>query len=350
MATKMRTGRMTVKTTTKAPGEPKKNTSIKPKVTTTPSVTVTGQRKFTEGATTAEGQWKEYGSTPRDEYYQGYGKKTKHQKLKDDQMKAFREKERGMGGRLLAKEVRFDPTDKAKPMENGLPTRYQVDYYNPTTEKAAYETESRRRYAEEGSPVMKTKKLAASTPSRKLEVSPKRKETVSKAIEAPGGKGRKIKNTPRVGGSIQKNKITKTNLNIKGQIAGAKFRKEEKLAGAYTRSKKYADQNTPEDVKKGANVAAGAFSKEKKAGYKSLRSDIKSEMKGASKLNVSPEAKAGYKKELKGALKDTRKSQKFEKKEQAGKTKYFNKSKMNETVEKRPSMKGRMQAGKMRYS
>jgi len=336
----MRTSR---KATT-GPGDPKKNTGIKPKVTTTPSVTVTGQRKFTEGATTAEGQWKEYGSTPRDEYYQGYGKKTKHQKLKDDQLKAFRERERGMGGKLLAKEVRFDPTDKAKPMENGLPTRYQVDYYNPTTEKAAYETESRRRYAEEGSPVMKTRKLAASTPSRKLEISPKRKETVSKAIEAPGGKSKSFKKQGSVTGRL------KSQGGLAGGSEGRKFRKEEKLAGAYTRSKKYADQNSPEDVKKGANVAAGAFSKEKKAGYKSLRSDIKSEMKGASKLNVSPEAKAGYKKELKGALKDTRKSQKFEKKEQAGKTKYFSKSKMNETVEKKPSMKGRMQAGKMRYS
>jgi hypothetical protein len=336
----MRTSR---KATT-GPGDPKKKTGIKPKVTTTPSVTVTGQRKFTEGATTAEGQWKEYGSTPRDEYYQGYGKKTKHQKLKDDQMKAFREKERGMGGKLLAKEVRFDPTDKAKPMENGLPTRYQVDYYNPTTEKAAYETESRRRYAEEGSPVMKPKKLAASTPSRKLEVSPKRKEIVSKAIEGPSGQGRSFKKKGSVTGRL------KPQGGLAGGAEGRKFRKEEKLAAAYTRSKKYADQNTPEDARKGANVAAGAFSKEKKAGYKSLRSDIRSEMKGASKLNVSPEAKAGYKKELKGALKDTRKSQKFEKKEQAGKTKYFNKSKMNETVEKRPSMKGRMQAGKMRYS
>jgi hypothetical protein len=339
----MRKGRMTVKTTTKP------NTGIKPKVTTTPSVTVTGQRKFTEGATTAEGQWKEYGSTPRDEYYQGYGKKTKHQKLKDDQMKAFREKERGMGGKLLAKEVRFDPTDKAKPMENGLPTRYQVDYYNPTTEKAAYEAESRRRYAEEGSPVMKTRKLTQSNTSLKPMTPQKRTEMVNKAIQAPGGKTRQFKNTPRVGGPIQKNKITKTKLNVKGQIEGAKFRREEKLAGAYERSKKYADQNTPEDVRKGANVAAGAFSKEKKAGYKSLRSDIKSEIKGASKLNVSPEAKAGYKKELKGALKDTRKSQKFEKKEQVGKTKYFTKAKMNETVKKTPSMKPVNQAGKTRY-
>lgn len=338
MATKMRTGRTTVKTTTKP------NTGIKPKVTTTPETTVTGKRKFSEGATTAEAQWKEYGSTPRDEYYQGYGKKTKHTKLKDDQMKAFRERERGMGGKLLAKEVRFDPTDKAKPMENGLPTRYQVDYYNPTTEKAAYETESRRRYAEEGSPVMKTRKLPQSNTSLKPMLPQKRTEMVNKAIEAPGGKSKSFKKQ----GSVT-NRL-KSQGGLAGGAEGRKYRKEEKLAGAYTRSKKYADQNTPEDVKKGANVAAGAFSKEKKAGYKSLRKDIKSEIKGASKLNVSPEAKAGYKKELKGALKDTRKSQKFEKKEQAGKTKYFTKSKMAETVKKTPSMKGRMQAGKMRYS
>ncbi len=50
------------------------------------------------------------------------------------------------------------------------------------------------------------------------------------------------------------------------------------------------------------------------------------------------------------AIKDVRKSQKFEKKEMAGKTKYFNQSTMADTVEKTPSMKGRKQAGKMRYS
>ena len=50
------------------------------------------------------------------------------------------------------------------------------------------------------------------------------------------------------------------------------------------------------------------------------------------------------------AIRDTRKAQKFEKKEQVGKTSYFTKSKMNEKVEKKTGMKGRMQAGKMRYS
>jgi hypothetical protein len=154
---------------------------------------------------------------------------------------------------------------------------------------------------------------------------------VNKAIEAPAGKRRQIKKNPRVSGPIQKNKLTKTDLNIKGQIAGAKFRKEEKLAGAYTRTKSLADEN------QGPNVVAGAFSKEKKAGYKAMRSDLKAARK-----------ETGVK--IGSAMRDTRKAQKFEKKEQVGKTSYFTKAKMNEKVEKKPGMKGRMQAGKMRYS
>lgn len=343
MATKMRTGRMTVKTTTKPTG-------IKPKVINAPETTVTGQRKFTAGATTAEAQWKEYGRFPADEYYPGLGKKTKHQKVAGDQMKSFRERDREMGVKLLAKEVRWDPTDKAKPLnEKGLPTRYQVDYYDPVKEKGAYETESRRRYAEEGSPVMKTRKLQQSTPNLKLAAKKKEVEMVPKAIEGPSGKGRKMKKNPKVFGTIQKNKLTKTDYNVKGQIAGVKFRKEEKLAGAYERTKKYARQNSPEDGGKGSNVAFGLYSKEKKAGYKSLRKDIKSEIKGSKNLSVDQELKSAYKNEMKAALKDARKSQKFEKKEAAGKTRYFTKSKLAETVKKTPSMKPITQAGKTRY-
>lgn len=321
----MRTSR---KATT-GPGGPKKKTGIKPKVTTTPSVTVTGQRKFTEGATTAEGQWKEYGSTPRDEYYQGYGKKTKHQKLKDDQMKAFREKERGMGGKLLAKEVRFDPTDKAKPMENGLPTRYQVDYYNPTTEKAAYETESRRRYTEEGSPVMKTRKAQQLPQTKATLISPKKKtEMVNKAIQAPAGKTKSFKKQ----GSVT------DRLKSKGALAGGaegrKYRKEEKLAGSYERTKALVSDRE--------GMGLSPKNKNKQAMLKDFTGELKSARKSATDKRT--------KTNLTGAIKDVRKSQKFEKKEMAGKTKYFNKSKMADTVEKKPSMKGRMQAGKMRYS
>ena len=323
MATKMKTGRMTVKTTTKP------NTGIKPKVTTTPSVTVTGQRKFTEGATTAEGQWKEYGSTPRDEYYQGYGKKTKHTKLKDDQMKAFREKERGMGGKLLAKEVRFDPTDKAKPMENGLPTRYQVDYYNPKTEKAAYETESRRRYAEEGSPVMKTRKAQQLPQTKATLISPKKKtEMVSKAIQAPAGKTKSFKKQGSVTDRLKSKGV------LAGGAEGRKYRKEEKLAGSYERTKALVSDRE--------GMGLSPKNKNKQAMLKDFTGELKSARKSATDKRT--------KTNLTGAIKDVRKSQKFEKKEMAGKTKYFNKSKMADTVEKKPSMKGRMQAGKMRYS
>jgi hypothetical protein len=321
----MRTSR---KATT-GPGDPKKKTGIKPKVITTPEATVTGQRKFTPGATTAEAQWKEYGSTPADAYYQGYGKKTKHTKLKDDQMKAFREKDRGMGVKLLAKEVRFDPTDKAKPMENGLPTRYQVDYYNPTTEKAAYEAESRRRYAEEGSPVMKTRKAQQLPQTKATLISPKKKpEMVSKAIEAPAGKTKSFKKQ----GSVT------DRLKSKGALAGGaegrRYRKEEKLAGSYERTKALVSDRE--------GMGLSPKNKNKQAMLKDFTGELKSARKSATDKRT--------KTNLTGAIKDVRKSQKFEKKEMAGKTKYFNKSKMADTVEKTPSMKGRKQAGKMRYS
>jgi hypothetical protein len=321
----MRTSR---KATT-GPGDPKKNTGIKPKVTTTPETTVTGQRKFTPGATTAEAQWKEHSTVPNYEYYPGLGKKTKHQKLKDDQMKSFRERDREMGVKLLAKEVRWDPTNKAKPLdEAGRPTRYQVDYYNPTTEKAAYETESRRRYAEEGSPVMKTRKAQQLPQTKATLISPKKKtEMVSKAIQAPAGKTKSFKKQ----GSVT------DRLKSKGALAGGaegrKFRKEEKLAGSYERTKALVSDRE--------GMGLSPKNKNKQAMLKDFTGELKSARKSATDKRT--------KTNLTGAIKDIRKSQKFEKKEMAGKTKYFNKSKMADTVEKKPSSKGVYQAGKLRY-
>jgi len=327
----MRTSR---KATT-GPGDPKKKTGIKPKVTTTPETTVTGKRKWETAPTTAEGQWEYDGKFPRHEYEPGLGKKTKHQKLSGEELKSFRQKDREMGVKLLAKEVRWDPTDKARSKMDGLPSRYQADYYNPKTEKAAYETESRRRYAEEGSPVMKTRKAQQLPQTKATLISPKKKtEMVSKAIQAPGGKTRQVKNTPRVGGPIQKNKITKTKLNIKGQIEGAKYRKEAKLAGSYERTKALVSD------REGMGLSP------KNKNKQSMLKDFTGELKSARKSATDKRTKTN----LTGAIKDVRKSQKFEKKEMAGKTKYFNKSKMADTVEKTPSMKGRKQAGKMRYS
>jgi len=322
MATKMRTGRMTVKTTTKGPGDPTKPKNLK-------QVTVTGDRGYND----QEKEFLKLGNRSY-EYYPGLGKKAGGVKLTPSELEEFNKNYESQGGKLKYKEVRYDPKD---PINKGGVKRFQGDYAHPTKEKQYYKSQPKinpatPQKAPEKIPVgsLPTRKLTTSTPTRTLATAPKKKEMVSKAIEAPAGKGRKMKNTPRVGGSIQKNKLTKTDLNIKGQIAGAKFRREEKLAGAYTRTKSLADEN------QGPNVRAGAFSKEKKAGYQALRSDLKAARKETG-------VKVG------SALRDARKSQKFEKKEQVGKTKYFTKAKMSEQVEKKPGMKGRMQAGKMRY-
>ena len=329
MATKMRTGRMTVKTTTKP------STGIKPKVTTTPEVTVKGKMEKDAYKMTAQEQYAKYGNNKWSDTYSDIGRKTKTSRLTADELKAFRKSEReGYGSKLIPKEVRVSPTLSAKDRssaDNARLGQYQVDYFDPNKDKAVYEADSRRRYAEEGSPVMKTRKLTSSNPQIKLAPKKKEVEMVPKAIEGPSGKGRQMKKNPKVFGTIQKNKLTKTDLNIKGQIQGVKFRKEAKLAGAYERTKSLADEG------QGPKVVAGAFSKEKKSGYKDMRSDLRAARKETG-------VKVG------SAIRDTRKAQKFEKKEQAGKTKYFTKSKMAETVKKTPSMKGRMQAGKMRYS
>jgi hypothetical protein len=243
-----------------------------------------------------------------------------------------------MGYNMKAKEVWYAKgSEGAEGAKYGKPGPHQVYYADPSKEKQYYKSPAKVTPA---TPVktpekvevgkLPTRKLGSSTPSRSLATATKKTEMVNKAIEGPAGKRRQMKKNPRVSGPIQSNKLTKTDLNVKGQIAGAKFRREEKLAGAYTRTKALADEN------QGPNVVAGAFSKEKKAGYKTMRSDLKAARKETG-------VKVG------SAIRDTRKAQKFEKKEQVGKTSYFTKAKMNEKVEKKPGMKGRMQAGKMRY-
>ena len=347
----MRKGRMTVKTTTKPVSKPSSDrfTTGKSGVKTTPTVTVTGTRKEFVPPKDVEGQWKYYGKDPRHEYEPGLGKKTKHKKLSPEELDRFNAEERKRGMQLIAKEVRWDPTDKSKEWQGAMPGRFQSDYYDPTKDKAIYD-----RYAEKSKAVVKAGALTkpgATTKSEKPKGLPagtqeyskpgprKPVEMVYKAIQAPGGKTRQVKNTPRVGGPIQKNKITKTKLNIKGQIEGAKFRREEKLAGAYTRTKE-AIQKKGDDAS--WNMGLSPKNKTKQAMLKDFKGELKTTKKSATDK--------GTKKAAKSSIKDVRKSQRFEKKEMAGKTKYFTKSKMAEQVEKKPSMKGRMQAGKMRYS
>jgi len=314
MATKMRTGRMTVNTTTKAPGEPEKK---KDKYAGYNEI----EKEFLRG-------------TKTDDYVPGGGRYSKGiVKMNPSQLEEFNKQNLAKGGKLKYKEVRYDPNN---PMNKDGVNSFQGDFAHPERDKKFYQTpvnftpKNQVKTPEKGEVgKLPTRKLTQSTPSPTL-IQKKKPEMVNKAIEAPAGKRRQIKKNPRVSGPIQKNKLTKTDLNIKGQIEVAKFRREEKLAGAYTRTKALADEN------QGPRVVAGAFSKEKKAGYKTMRSDLRAARKETG-------VKVG------SAIRDTRKAQKFEKKEQVGKTKYFTKEKMAEQVEKKPGMKGRMQAGKMRY-
>ncbi len=346
----MRKGRMTVKTTTKPVSKPSSDrfTTGKSGVKNTPEVTVTGQRKWESPPKDLEGQWKYYGKDPRHEYEPGLGKKTKHQKLSAEELDRYNAEERKGGMQLIAKEVRWDPTDKSKEWIGARPGRFQADYYDPIKDKAVYD-----RYAEKRKSVVKAGALTkpgATTKSAKPTGLPagtqeyskpgprKPVEMVNKAILPPSGKGRQFKNTPRVGGPIQKNKVTKANLNIKGQIEGAKFRREEKLAGAYTRTKE-AIQKKGDDAS--WNMGLHPKNKNKQAMLKDFKGELKSAKKSATDK--------GAKKAAGSAIKDVRKSQRFEKREVAGKNKYFTKSKMAEQVEKKSNMKGVMQAGKMRY-
>lgn len=311
MATKMRTGRMTVKTTTKP-------TSSKP------------AKKEDKYAGYNEMEREFLRGTKTDDYVPGGGRYSKDiVRMNPSQLEEFNKQNLAKGGKLKYKEVRYNPND---PVNKDGVNRFQGDYAHPERDKKFYQSPAK---VTPSTPVKKpekvevgklpTRKLGSSTPSATLQKPQKRTEMVNKAIEAPSGKGRSFKKQ----GSVT-NRL-KSQGGLAGGAEGRKFRREEKLAGAYTRTKALADEN------QGPNVVAGAFSKEKKAGYQAMRSDLRAARKETG-------VKVG------SAIRDTRKAQKFEKKEQAGKTSYFTKSKMNEKVEKKTGMKGRMQAGKMRYS
>ena len=347
----MRKGRMTVKTTTKPVSKTSSDrfTTGKSGVKTTPTVTVTGKKET--GNYTAEEEYKRhYRHGDYNQYVVGIGKKTKHTKLSPSELEKYNEDSfKNRSSKLIAKEVRvqsnLSPEDRQESTRFG---GYQVDYYDPTKDKAVYD-----RYAEKKKSVVKAGALTnpgATTKPEKPTGLPagtqeyskpgprKHVEMVNKAILPPSGKGRQFKNTPRVGGPIQKNKVTKANLNIKGQIEGAKFRREEKLAGAYTRTKE-AIQKKGDDAS--WNMGLHPKNKNKQAMLKDFKGELKSAKKSATDK--------GAKKAAGSAIKDVRKSQRFEKREVAGKNKYFTKSKMAEQVEKKSNMKGVMQAGKMRY-
>lgn len=265
-----------------------------------------------------------------DNYVAGGGKFSKNQvKMNPSQLEEFNKEYIARGGKLKYKEVRYDPNDEIN--KDGI-KRFQGNFAHPIKDKGFYKNPVKihtvtsiktPEKVEVGK--LPTRKLNQSTPSLKLITPNKKTEMVPKQIQGPKGPGRQFKNTPSVTNRLKP-------AGTKGGGAeGRKYRKEEKLAGAYVRTKSLADEN------QGPRVFAGAYSKEKKEGYKAMRSDLKAARK-----------ETGVK--IGSAMKDTRKAQKFEKKEQVGKIKYFTKSNMAETVKKTPSSKGKWQAGKMRYS
>ena len=298
---------MTVKTTTKAPGDPK---NLK-------QVTVTGDKYA--GYSESEKDFLKRGNQ-NDNYVPGGGKYAKDiVRMTPDELEKFNEKNLAQGGRLKYKEVRYNPND---PINKDGVNRYQGDYAHPVKDKKFYD--SPKRFTPNATPKtpekmevgkLPTKKLTISSPQATLAKAPKKKEMVAKAIEGPKGKGRQFKSAPQAGKFTSGNRILKSAGTPGGGAEGRKFRKEEKLAGAYVRTQKLADKGQ---------------------GAKSFRGDLKAARKETG-------VKVG------SAIKDTRKAQKFENKEAAGKIKYFTKSKMAETIEKKPTTKGKMQAGKMRY-
>ena len=324
MATKMRTGRTTVKTTTKPNGG--------------------GGRTIAQyKSMSAEDQYKEWVSdqkkAPNYEYSAGIGRKAGGAKLSDSELELYNKDKESEGFNMLAKEVRY--VKGSEGASSGKPGFHQVYYADPVKDKALYDAYAKKRQsAAKGtdrfnpstSPKkvekvevgkLPTRKLVSSTPKPTLMQPQKRTEMVNKAIKGPGIEGRSFKKKASV-----TNRLKGGSINTGAE--GRKYRREEKLAGAYERTKALADEN------QGPRVVAGAFSKEKKAGYKTMRSDLRAARKETG-------VKVG------SAIRDTRKAQRFEKKEQVGKTKYFTKVKMNEKVEKKPGMTAINQAGKTRY-
>lgn len=303
----MKTGRMTVKTTTK-PVSSGKTTPAKKEDK------YAGYSGIEKGFLRGDQQ---FSSVSR-----GFSKAT------PEQLEEVNKRHIASGGKLKYKEIRYDPN--ADVNKDGIMS-FQGTFAHPERDKKFYETPAK---VTPKAPVktpekvevgkLPTRKLTQSTPKLTLMQPQKRTEMVPKAIEAPGGKSKSFKKQ----GSVT-NRL-KSQGGLAGGAEGRKYRKEEKLAGAYERTKALADEN------QGPRVVAGAFSKEKKAGYKTMRSDLRAARKETG-------VKVG------SAIRDTRKAQKFEKKEQVGKTKYFTKSKLAETVKKTPSMKPVTQAGKTRY-
>lgn len=177
-------------------------------------------------------------------------------------------------------------------------------------------------------------KKVGTLPLRKLNTSApksdgiqKRKTTVP--VEVKYKKETKVKSVTK-GGKPGQRLVTNVKATAKNIVGPAKFKREEKLSGAYERQK----------------AGLTGTSKEKIAELKGQRKYLRSaEMKNTK--GMTPQ-------ELRGERKSIRQAEKYIKKEAKGKIKYFTKAALGKTMEvtdsKLKTKSKKIQAGKVRYS
>lgn len=179
-------------------------------------------------------------------------------------------------------------------------------------------------------------------PIRKITSSAPR-TTIQKAkynapIEVKYKKETKVKALSKGGKPLQR-LATNVKATAKNIVGPAKFKREEKLAGAYERQK--------------VNLT-GETSKEKIAQLKGDRKYLRSKEMRKTGQGTTLKSKMERAKTLSGARKDLRQAEKYVKKEAKGKIKYFTQDAMNKkeqlTLDEMKKRKSTNQAGKTRYS
>jgi len=176
------------------------------------------------------------------------------------------------------------------------------------------------------------KKITSSVPKSTIQ-----KAKYSAPVEVKYKKETKVKAMSKGGKPLQR-LTTNVKATAKNVVGPAKFKREEKLAGAYERQK----------------TGLEGTSKEKLAQLKSDRKYLRSsEMRKTGQGNTI-KSKMERAKTLSGARKDIRQAEKYVKKEAKGKIKYFTQDALNKkeqlTSDQMKKRKSTNQAGKTRYS
>jgi hypothetical protein len=178
-------------------------------------------------------------------------------------------------------------------------------------------------------------KAIGKLPIRKISASASKSDMIQKPkktvpVEVKYKKEIKVKRQT-AGGKMGSRIVSNAKATAKNIVGPAKFKREEKLAGAYERNKAGLSQMS---------------SKEKVADLKGQRKYLRSsEMKKTA--GMTPQ-------KLKEAKKGLRQAEKYVKKEASGKVKYFTQAALGKTMEvtdsKSKTKSKKIQAGKVRYS